>query len=319
MGSHVKPDAAADVAPDAQAASPSPAAEHGEAADSVESVDLATTQLWDPAHPSRLLQGQWYPGLHVFITGGSSGIGAALARAYAPRCRVISLVGRREAALAQVRDELMALNAELAVRLYPVDVRDVQALAAAGQRAIELDGCPEVVIASAGISVGVDTARAADIAMFDKVVRTNLTAMAATFQPFITPMQRRKSGRLVGLASVAAVRGLPGHGAYSASKAGVVKYCESLRVELAPAGVKVVTIVPGYIRTPMTARNPFPMPFLMRADDFAQAAIRVIDRGARYRVIPWQMAVASRLLAMLPRLVYDLLFRKAPRKPREGG
>ena len=132
-------------------------------------------------------------------------------------------------------------------------------------------------------------------------------------------MRARRSGRLVGVASVAAIRGLAGHGAYCASKAGVVSYCESLRLENRAFGVEVVTLVPGYVATPLTARNPYSMPFLLPSDVFAERAVRSIEAGHRYRVIPWQMGVVARLMRLLPNAVFDRLFSGRERKPREGG
>jgi short-subunit dehydrogenase len=131
-------------------------------------------------------------------------------------------------------------------------------------------------------------------------------------------MRTRGSGTLVGVASVAAIRGLPGHGAYCASKAAVVAYCESLRGECRGSGVSVVTIVPGYVATPLTARNTYGMPFLLRADEFADRAFRAIRSGTSYRVIPWQMGVAAKLLRVLPNPLFDKLLAGRGRKKRRG-
>ena len=129
-------------------------------------------------------------------------------------------------------------------------------------------------------------------------------------------MRQRGQGRLVGIASVAGIRGLPGAEAYSASKAAAIAYLESLRVELRESGVKVVTIAPGYIETPMTAHNPYPMPFMLPADEAARRFARAIARGTSYAVIPWQMGVVAKGLRVLPNWLYDRLFAKAPHKPR---
>jgi short-subunit dehydrogenase len=129
-------------------------------------------------------------------------------------------------------------------------------------------------------------------------------------------MQERGNGRLVGIASVAGIRGLPGAEAYSASKAAAIAYLESLRLEMRPSGVKVVTIAPGYIETPMTAINPYPMPFMLPADEAARRFARAIERGASYTVIPWQMGIVAKGLRLLPNWLYDRLFTNAPRKPR---
>ena len=179
-------------------------------------------------------------------------------------------------------------------------------------------GLPDVVIANAGISVGIDTAERGDLDVMRATYETNNLGLAATFHPFVRAMCARRSGTLVGIGSVAGIRGLPGHGAYSSSKAAVIAYCESLRGELRPFGVKVVTISPGYIDTPLTRGNRYSMPFLMRADAFAERAYRAIAAGVRYRVIPWQMGVVAKLMRALPNALYDRLLAGRPRKHRQG-
>ncbi len=144
----------------------------------------------------------------------------------------------------------------------------------------------------------------------------NYYGMVASFEPFVAAMKAARRGTLVGVASVAGVRGLPGSGAYSASKSAAIKYLEALRVELRPSRVGVVTIAPGYIRTPMTEHNPYPMPFLMDAERFAERALRAIAAQDAFRVIPWQMGLVAKILHVAPRWLYDRLFEKAPRKPR---
>jgi NAD(P)-dependent dehydrogenase (short-subunit alcohol dehydrogenase family) len=123
--------------------------------------------------------------------------------------------------------------------------------------------------------------------------------------------------RLVAIGSVAGIRGMKGAGAYCASKAAVHSYCESLRLEMRPYGIRVVTIAPGYIATPMTSNNRFPMPFLMPAERFAARAFDAIEAGASFRVIPWQMGLAARLLRVLPNVLFDALFARAPQKARK--
>ena len=179
-------------------------------------------------------------------------------------------------------------------------------------------GLPDVVIANAGISLGVDTAEREDLAVMRQVMDTNVLGMAATFHPFIRGMQARGSGTLVGIASVAGIRGLPGHAAYCASKAAVISYCESLRGELRASGVQVCTIAPGYVATPLTERNRYPMPFLMSAEAFARQALRSIDKGSSYRVIPWPMGLVAKLLRALPNAVFDRVLKGRPRKHRHA-
>ncbi len=253
----------------------------------------------------------------VFITGASSGIGQALAERYLRNGYRLALVARRAALVEQWLHE-SPLSAQGCVA-YSADVRDVESIAAAAQACIEAQGLPDVVIANAGISVGMDTAVAADLDVMRSTYETNLLGAAATFQRFIEPMRRRGTGRLVGVASVAGIRGLPGHGAYCSSKAAVISYCESLRGELRGSGVKVVTLVPGYIDTPLTRDNRYPMPFLMPADQFAARAFDAVQRGASYRVIPWQMGWLAKLLRVLPNPVFDRVLAGRARKQRQSG
>ena len=251
----------------------------------------------------------------VFITGASSGIGAALAAHYARQGCTLGLLARRGEALQQL---IAALPHPERHRAYAADVTDHSALRDAAQDFLSAAGGCDIVIASAGISHGTITELPQDLAAFESIVATNVTATVATFSPFIAAMRAQGTpARLVGIGSVAGVRGLPGGGAYSASKAAVRVYCESLRVELRASPIKVVTIAPGYIDTPMTQKNAYAMPFLMDPAEFATAAARSIERGVSYRVIPWQMGVVARLLGMLPNWLYDMAFAKAPHKARK--
>lgn len=256
----------------------------------------------------------------VFLTGASSGIGEALAREWARRRRGVrlGLVARRADALARVAADCTRLGAA-SVACYAVDVNDRAALTAAADAFTgdsALRGGPYIVVANAGLSSGSLTGERVDAAVFERIVRTNVVAMFDTFTPFVPAMRAAGCGTLVGIASVAGARGLPGAGAYSASKAAVINYLESARIELAAGGVRVVTIAPGFVRTAMTVHNPYAMPFLMDAEPFARRAVDAIERGARYATIPWQMGVAAALLRCLPRAVYDTALRRAPRKPR---
>ena len=252
----------------------------------------------------------------VYITGASSGIGQALAARFHAGGWRLALVARRAAETEQwARGQGIAAED---LQVYAADVRDLASITAAGRACIAAQGLPDAVIANAGISVGMDTADPADLEVMRATFETNNLGMAATFQPFVAPMCERRSGRLVGIASVAAIRGLPGHGAYCASKAAVVSYCESLRGECRPSGVKVVTITPGYIDTPLTRENRYSMPFLMPAEAFADRAFRAIVEGDSYRVIPWQMGVVAKLLRVLPNALYDRLLAGRPRKRRRN-
>ena len=252
----------------------------------------------------------------VFITGASSGIGQALALRYYRDGARLALVARRTAEVEAwaARQGLDAAR----YRIYAADVADLQAMARTGRDCIAAQGLPDVVIANAGISIGMDTAHFDDLEVMRRTFETNNVGLAATFHPFVAAMSARGSGTLVGIASVSAIRGLPGHGAYCASKSAVVAYCESLRGELRPSGVKVVTLLPGYIDTPLTRGNRYSMPFLMPVDDFADRAVRAIQAQTSYRVIPWQMGVLAKVLRLLPNWLFDRVLGSRPRKKRAG-
>ena len=257
--------------------------------------------------------------MFVFITGASSGLGQALAKRYASQGATLGLVARRgdrlDALLATIDDQVPSRH-----HSYVLDVRDRTALHRAAQHFIEQAAMHgqtiDVVIANAGISAGTLTHEFDDFAVFKEIFDTDVLALVATFEPFLSTMVQAKKGCLVGISSVAGVRGLPGAGAYSASKSAVTTYCESLRLELQPKGVSVVTIAPGFIKSEMTAQNPYHMPFLMETDRFASQAIEAIARKKSFAVIPWQMAWVARLLGVLPNWLYDKILRDAPRKPR---
>jgi len=263
----------------------------------------------------------------LVITGASSGLGLALARHYLER-------GTTVAAFARRGELLQSLAAEFPEQVfcYALDVRDSHAVQDAANDFIARAGVPDVVIANAGVSLGTLTEHAEDLDAFQQLMDINVLGMVKTFQPFVAAMRaaalsplpspangRRERFTLVGIASVAGFRGLPGASAYSASKAAAISYLESLRVELRGSGVKVVTICPGYIRTPMTAVNPYPMPFILDADEAAKRIARAIARQTSFSVIPWQMGLVGRVLKWLPRWLYDNLFARAPRKPRGPG
>jgi short-subunit dehydrogenase len=250
----------------------------------------------------------------VLITGASSGIGKALALQYAAQGCRLALVARQVDAIESWLGA--GTTSAKSYECYSADVTDADSMVRLADACVQRQGLPDVVIANAGISVGVDTSLRSDLDVMARVVNTNLLGVAHTFGPFIAPMVSRGSGTLVGIGSVAGIRGLPGHGGYCASKAAVISYCESLRGELRASGVKVVTLCPGYIATPLTQNNRYSMPFLMQPETFAKQACGAIAAGTSYRVIPWQMDWVARLLRLLPNVVFDRAFAGRPRKPR---
>ncbi len=251
----------------------------------------------------------------VFITGASSGLGQALAKRFYQSGYRLALVARRSA---EVSAWAAAHGLDLArVGVYGADVRDFASIKRAGLDCMATQGLPDVVIANAGISMGIDTAIFEDLEVMRETFETNNLGVAATFHPFITAMRERRSGTFVGIASVAGIRGLPGHGAYCSSKAAVISFCESVRGELRADGIKVVTILPGYVATPLTSENRYSMPFLMQPDAFADQAFNAIEAGASQRVIPWQMGVVAALMRLLPNWLFDRLLVGRARKQRK--
>ncbi len=250
----------------------------------------------------------------VFITGASSGIGQALALTYYQAGYKLALVARRTSEIESwISRHNISFNS---YKIYSADVSNIDSIVAAGKACIAELGLPDVVIANAGISVGVDTAIRRDLDHMAQTYATNNIGLAATFHPFIEGMLQRKSGKLVGIGSVAGIRGLPGHGAYCGSKAAVISYCESLRGELLGSGVQVVTICPGFIKTPMTEKNRYPMPFLMAVNNFAEQSFSKIEKGSSYSVIPWQMGVIAKLLRLMPNVLLDKALAGRQRKSR---
>jgi short-subunit dehydrogenase len=247
----------------------------------------------------------------IFITGASSGIGESLAKHYAKEDAQLALIARRADWLERVANEISPRP-----EVYVCDVRDVNALNAAAKDFIAKHGVPDIVIANAGVSRGTLTQEPDDLKAFQEIFDINVMGVVNTFHPFVEAMSTRGSGTLVTIASVAGFRGIPGGGAYSSSKAAAIKYSESLRVELKKTGVAVVTICPGYIRTPMTAVNKFKMPFLIDVDEAVVRFARAIESKTSFTVIPWTMGIAGRVLRITPNWLYDLVFQRMPRKPR---
>jgi len=248
----------------------------------------------------------------IFITGASSGIGEALARRYATSATVIGLCARSKGAL-----NALAASLPGKCTAYPLDVSDAAALDSAARDFFQRYGTPDLVIANAGVSVGTRGDDPGDVAKLRRLLEVNVTGLAATLAASAPAMRAAGRGTLCGIASVAGFRGLPGAGAYSASKAAAIAWLEALRVELAGSGVAVVTICPGYVDTAITRANRYRMPFLLPADEAARRIARAIEAKRRIAVIPWQMAIIGRILRSIPAPLYDRLAARAPRKRRD--
>ena len=263
--------------------------------------------------------------MNIFITGASSGIGNALAHEYAKRFSntqsIIGLVARRSEYLQKLATKLQN-QYKITCAIYALDVRDSSALQTAAQDFMQQHGTPNIVIANAGVSRGTLTEHKDDIKAIQAIFDINVMGMVNTFQPFIAAMKavqeidKTRPSHLVGIASVAGIRGIPGSGAYSASKAAVISYCESLRAEMQHFNIAVSTIAPGYIRTPMTDLNQYKMPFLMDVDDFSDKFVNAVAAKARFKIIPWQMGVIARLMRLIPPRLWDYLMKNTPHKKR---
>ena len=248
----------------------------------------------------------------IVITGASAGIGEALARHYAGPGTVIGLMARR-------REPMQALASSLPGRfeIFVLDVADQAAMERAAREFCSRHGAPDLVIANAGVSIGTHGDDPADVEKLRRVLEINVVGLAATLAAFAPAMRAERRGTLCGIASVAGFRGLPGAGAYSASKAAAIAWLEALRVELVGSGVSVVTVCPGYIDTPMTQVNRYRMPFILPAHEAARRIARAIAARRRLAVIPWQIAIVSLLLRLAPAWLYDRFAARAPRKPRD--
>ena len=250
---------------------------------------------------------------NAVLTGACGGLGQALARALIGQGAAVALVGLHEPTL-----QALAALAPKRCAVYTPDVADSAAMQAMAADWIARFGTPDLVIANAGVAGGFDTAEAADLAVMRRMLEINLLGAATTFQPFVAPMRAQQRGALAGVASIAGWRGMPGNGAYCASKGGLIRYLQSLRAELRGSGVHVSTVSPGYLRTALTAGNRFAMPGLMEPDDAAHAMLQGIARGRSHIVLPARIGWLSRLLDLLPEALHDRVLLGQPRKPRVG-
>ncbi|SEJ46652.1 MULTISPECIES: SDR family oxidoreductase [unclassified Variovorax] len=278
-----------------------------------------------PRPPPRL------PFRNIVLTGACGGLGQALARELIGGGAQVALVGLdtgRLAALASLAPERCAV--------YTPDVSQGPAMQAMAAHWMAKAGVPDLVIANAGVAGGYDTAEAGDLAVFRRMLEINLLGAATTFQPFVAAMREQKRGdegargergerrargargALVGVASIAGWHGMPGNGAYCASKAGLIRYLESLRAELRETGLTVHTVSPGYIRTALTAGNRFAMPGLLEADEAARRLLAAVGAGREKVVLPRRIGWLSKALDLLPEALHDRLLRGQPRKPRVG-
>ena len=250
---------------------------------------------------------------NAVLTGACGGLGQALARELLSQGAVVALVGLHRPSL-----QALAALAPMRCAVYTPDVADSTAMQAMAAAWMSRRGTPDLVIANAGVAGGFDTAEADDLAVLRRMLEVNLLGAATTFQPFVKAMRAQRRGALVGVASIAGWRGMPGNGAYCASKGGLIRYLESLRAELRSESIVVSTVSPGYLRTALTAGNRFAMPGLMEPEVAAKAMLAGIARGRTHIVLPARIGWLARLLNLLPGALHDRLLLGQPRKPRVG-
>jgi short-subunit dehydrogenase len=248
----------------------------------------------------------------AWITGGSSGIGAALAGELARRGARVAITARREGKLADV-----AARAPGEVRPYPGDVRDRSAIAAVGER-IESDlGPVDLAVLNAGTWEQMDVAHW-DSAPIREHIDTNLLGMVNCLDAVLPRMVARRSGALVGVASVAGYRGYTRAEAYSTTKAASINMLESLRIDLDRLGVNVQVVNPGFVRTELTERNDFPMPFMLEADDAARRIADAIEKEKAEAVFPLPYRIGMKLARFTPVRPYTAVSRWFARRSARG-
>lgn len=247
----------------------------------------------------------------ILITGASSGLGAALALTYASPGKTLFLTGRDSARLGSIAEQCRKKGAEVHEKI--IDVTDKEQLAA---WLVEMDNIRPVdlLIANAGISAGTGGG-GESVEQATKIFRVNVEGVLNTIYPLIPHMQKRKRGHIAIISSLSAFRALPSAPAYSSSKVAVRFYGEALRGVLNRTGVAVTTICPGYIKTPMTDINPYPMPFLMSADKAAGIIKKRLARNPARIAFPFPLYFVVWLMGILPPGWTDPLFSRLPAKP----
>lgn len=251
----------------------------------------------------------------VLITGASSGIGRELALVAARQGCDVMLMARREGELTRLRDEIKTAAPTVTVWTRPTDVTDYNRHRTDVENLIAESGQLDIVIANAGY--GINTPETGDTwERSHYTFAVNTLGAIATIEAAKNQMLRQGFGQIVGIASVAAAHGMPFTAAYSASKAALEKFLEGLRYDVQPRGISVTTVYPGFIATPMTAKNG-PMPFLITADTCAKKIWRAIERRKRRVVLPWPWPVIYWLMKVMPDRIFDAILSLASRRAAE--
>lgn len=245
----------------------------------------------------------------VLLTGASSGIGEGLAIALAKRGAVLGLLARRKELLEDLADRCRASGGT--ARVYAADVTDETAVAEAADDLRSEFGHIDILIANAGIGGNDENTRNYGPQAVRKVVEINLLGAVNAVHAVVAHMIERGSGQIVAISSLAGFRGLPKSAAYSASKAGMTAFFESVRLDVQHKGINVTIIQPGFIKTPLTSGRANKMPFLMELDDAIPLFIKAIEERKKFAAFPWQLATVVRAGKFMPAWLYDRIAGKA--------
>lgn len=245
----------------------------------------------------------------IFLTGASSGIGEALAIELAKRGATLGLAARREVLLREIAARCEAVGGK--ARVLPCDVVNQNAVQTAADALRSEFGRIDILIANAGIGGNNEETRSLQPEAVKKVIDINLIGAVNSVAAVLPPMLERKSGQLVAISSLAGFRGLPKSAAYSASKAGMTAFFESVRLDVQNRGISVTIIQPGFIKTPLTSGRVSKMPFLMELEDALPLFVEAVEKKKKFAAFPWQLATFVRLGRMFPAWLYDRIAARA--------
>lgn len=250
-----------------------------------------------------------WDGKVVFLTGASSGIGEGLALAIAKRGGILGLVARRRELLDDLADRCKLAGGK--ARVFAIDVTDEESVALAADEMRSEFGHIDILIANAGIGGNNEETRSYHPPSVKKVIDTNLIGAVNAVHAVLPKMIDRGEGQIVAISSLAGIRGLPRSAAYSASKAGMTAFFESLRLDVKNKGIDVTIIQPGFIKTPLTSGRANKMPFLMELEDAVPHFISAIEKRKRFAAFPWQLATIVRAGKIMPAWLYDRIAGRA--------
>lgn len=244
----------------------------------------------------------------IMLTGASSGIGEALSVAFARQGAILGLLARREKQLNEIKAKCEAAGGT--ARFFACDVTDAPGVRKAADQLRAEFGHIDILIANAGIAGDNPEARSLEPSAIKQVLDINLQGAVNSVHAVIPEMIERGSGHLVAISSLAGFRGLPGSAAYSASKAGMTAFFESVRLDTLRQGIDVTIIHPGFILTPLTAARKNKMPFIMDLDDAIPLFIRAIEKKKKFASFPWPLATIVRMAKFMPAWLYDRIARR---------